>query len=353
MADDRLIVALDVSTMDAVKEIVLSLGDSVSFYKVGMELFYAEGAKTIRFLQEQNKQVFLDLKLHDIPNTVAHGVASLTRLGASLITLHGQGGPVMMKAAVEAARESGKELGVERPKLLAITALTSFDDESWTAIGGQLPISDQVIRLAKLAKDCGMDGVVCSALEAKMIREACGDDFLIVTPGIRPSFATTDDQKRVAQHPKYTEKLCKELAERFRDQNVELVIGPMTGGILLAHEVGKALGTRAIFTEREKGIMTLRRGFKIEPGTRVLIVEDIVTTGGSVQEVVNVVNQSGGEIVGVGLLVNRSGGKAEFGVPHEKVQALLNLEVPTYKPEECPLCKDGVAMTERGSKHIK
>ena len=156
MADDRLIVALDVSTMDAVKEIVLSLGESVSFYKVGMELFYAEGAKTIRFLQEQNKQVFLDLKLHDIPNTVAHGVASLTRLGASLITLHGQGGPVMMKAAVEAARESGKELGVERPKLLAITALTSFDDESWTAIGGQLPISDQVIRLAKLAKDLSL-----------------------------------------------------------------------------------------------------------------------------------------------------------------------------------------------------
>ena len=99
--------------------------------------------------------------------------------------------------------------------------------------------------------------------------------------------------------------------------------------------------------------MTLRRGFRIEPGTRVLIVEDIVTTGGSVQEVVNVVNQSGGEIVGVGLLVNRSGGKAEFGVPQEKVQALLNLEVPTYKQDECPLCKDGVAMTERGSKHIK
>ena len=198
MADDRLIVALDVSTMDAMKEIVTSLGDAVSFYKVGMELFYAEGEQTVRYLQEQNKQVFLDLKLHDIPNTVAHGVSSLTRLGANLITMHGQGGPVMMKAAVQAARETAEQLGVERTKLLASTVLTSFDDEAWTSTGGQLPISDQVIRLAKLAKECGMDGVVCSALEAKMIREACGDDFLIVTPGIRPSFAATDDQKRIA-----------------------------------------------------------------------------------------------------------------------------------------------------------
>lgn len=198
MADDRLIVALDVSTMDAMKEIVTSLGDAVSFYKVGMELFYAEGEQTVRYLQEQNKQVFLDLKLHDIPNTVAHGVSSLTRLGANLITMHGQGGPVMMKAAVQAARETAEQLGVERAKLLAITVLTSFDDEAWTSTGGQLPISDQVIRLAKLAKECGMDGVVCSALEAKMIREACSDDFLIVTPGIRPSFAATNDQKRIA-----------------------------------------------------------------------------------------------------------------------------------------------------------
>ena len=198
MADDRLIVALDVSTMDAMKSIVSSLGDSVSFYKVGMELFYAEGDQTVRYLQEHGKHVFLDLKLHDIPNTVAHGVSSLTRLGANLITIHGQGGPIMMKAAAEAARESAEKLGIERPKLLAITVLTSFDDESWTSIGGQLPIADQVIRLAKLAKESGMDGVVCSALEAKMIRDACGPDFLIVTPGIRPSLAATNDQKRIA-----------------------------------------------------------------------------------------------------------------------------------------------------------
>lgn len=198
MADDRLIVALDVSTMDAMKSIVSSLGDSVSFYKVGMELFYAEGDQTVRYLQDQGKHVFLDLKLHDIPNTVAHGVSSLTRLGANLITIHGQGGPIMMKAAAQAARESAEQLGIERPKLLAITVLTSFDDEAWTSIGGQLPISDQVIRLAKLAKESGMDGVVCSALEAKMIREACGPNFLIVTPGIRPSFSATNDQKRIA-----------------------------------------------------------------------------------------------------------------------------------------------------------
>ena len=130
-------------------------------------------------------------------------------------------------------------------------------------------------------------------------------------------------------------------------------MGPMTGGILLAHEVGKALGTRAIFTEREKGKMTLRRGFRIEPGERVLIVEDIVTTGGSVKEVVDVVKAAGGDIVGVGLLVDRSGGKAEFGVPQKDIQALLHLTVPTYEPAACPLCAAGTALTERGSHHLK
>lgn len=198
MADDRIIVALDVSTMAAMKDIVSTLGNSVSYYKVGMELFYAEGEQTVRYLQDHGKKVFLDLKLHDIPNTVAHGVSSLTRLGANLITIHGQGGPLMMKRAVEAAKETTDKLGIERPKLLAITVLTSFDDETWSKTGGQLPIADQVIRLATLAKESGMDGVVCSPLEAKMIRQACGPDFLIVTPGVRPSFATSDDQKRIA-----------------------------------------------------------------------------------------------------------------------------------------------------------
>ena len=120
----------------------------------------------------------------------------------------------------------------------------------------------------------------------------------------------------------------------------------MTGGILLAHEVGKALGTRAIFTERVNGKMAFRRGFALEKNERVLIVEDVVTTGGSVKEVVDVVKSEGAIPVGIGLLVDRSGGKADFGgVPHK---ALLNLDVKAYKPEECPLCRDNVPMTKRG-----
>lgn len=149
----------------------------------------------------------------------------------------------------------------------------------------------------------------------------------------------------VLQHPNYTEMLCKELAKRFADDKVELTIGPVTGGILLAHEVGKALGTRAIFTERENGVMTLKRGFTIEPGTRVLVVEDIVTTGGSVQEVLSVVKEKGGIPVGVGILVDRSGGKVDFAV---KTESLLKLDVPTYQEDSCPLCKDGKSFTKRG-----
>ncbi len=150
----------------------------------------------------------------------------------------------------------------------------------------------------------------------------------------------------VLQHPDYTEKLCRELASRFKDDRIETVVGPMTGGILLAHETGKALGTRAIFTERENGRMTFRRGFSLSPGERVLIVEDIVTTGGSVREVIDVVREAGGVPVAVGMLVDRSGGKADFSpVPH---QALLHLAVETFTAEDCPLCKKGVPMTKRG-----
>ena len=149
----------------------------------------------------------------------------------------------------------------------------------------------------------------------------------------------------VLQHPAYTERLCKEIARRFESDKIELVVGPVTGGLLLSHEVGKALGTRAIFTERENGKMVLKRGFEIPQGARVLVVEDVVTTGGSVREVMETVREHGGVIAGVGLLVDRSGGRADCGV---RTEALVHLTVETYTAQDCPLCKEGKPFTKRG-----
>ena len=171
------------------------------------------------------------------------------------------------------------------------------------------------------------------------------DGHFLLTSGLHsPHYV---EKFNVLQQPKYTEKLCQAMAEKFKDAHIETVVGPMTGGILLAHETGKALGTRAIFTERVDGKMTFRRGFSLQEGERCLIVEDIVTTGGSIKEVIEVVKAHGGIPVAVSMLVDRSGGKANFGdVP---CTALLHMNVETYKPEECPMCKQGLAMTKRGS----
>ena len=171
------------------------------------------------------------------------------------------------------------------------------------------------------------------------------DGHFLLTSGLHsPHYV---EKFNVLQQPKYTEKLCQAMAEKFKNANIETVVGPVTGGILLAHETGKALGTRAIFTERVDGKMTFRRGFTLHEGERCLIVEDIVTTGGSIKEVIEVVKAHGGIPVAVSMLVDRSGGKANFGdVP---CTALLHMDVETYKPEECPLCKQGVPMTKRGS----
>ena len=171
------------------------------------------------------------------------------------------------------------------------------------------------------------------------------DGHFLLTSGLHsPHYV---EKFNVLQHPKYTEQLCQAMAEKFKDAKIETVVGPVTGGIILAHETGKALGTRAIFTERVDGKMTFRRGFSLHEGERVLIVEDIVTTGGSIKEVIDVVKSYNAIPVAVSMLVDRSGGKADFGdVP---ATALLKMNVETYKPEECPLCKQGIPMTKRGS----
>jgi orotidine-5'-phosphate decarboxylase len=198
MADDRIITALDVHSLADMKALVELLGDNISFYKVGMELFYSAGPDTVRYLKSQGKKVFLDLKVHDIPNTVGQSLRALTRLGADLMTIHGTGGRAMMTAAAEAVRDEAARLGIDRPHLLAVTVLTSFDETGWQEIGGSLPVAQTVQQIATLAKAAGIDGVVSSPHEAEIIRKTCGRDFLIVTPGIRPSFAQTNDQKRIA-----------------------------------------------------------------------------------------------------------------------------------------------------------
>lgn len=197
MAESRLIVALDYPGFEEMKETVEKLGDSISHYKVGMELYYSAGPAAIRYLTEQGKQVFLDLKLHDIPNTVAGSSAALTRLGVFMFNVHASGGQAMMSAAVESSTKQAQQLGIKRPLLIAVTVLTSINQKEWTNLGHTAVIAEQVVHLAVLAKESGMDGVVASAQEAAAIRQACGPEFHIVTPGIRPVWAAVNDQSRI------------------------------------------------------------------------------------------------------------------------------------------------------------
>lgn len=197
-ADDRIIVALDFPTAEAAQAVVTELGDAVSYYKVGMELFYAAGPEMLKFLKANGKKVFLDLKLQDIPNTVAKSLAVLTGLGANIMNVHAVGGAKMMREAVASVHAEAQRLNIECPKLIAVTVLTSMDDEQWAQLNYAKPIAQEVVELAKLAKASGMDGVVASPQEAAAIRQACGQEFLIVTPGVRPQGSATNDQSRIA-----------------------------------------------------------------------------------------------------------------------------------------------------------
>jgi len=196
--DNRLIVALDFADMDKVQRLVAELGDAVGHYKVGMELFYAVGGEAVRFLRAAGKEVFLDLKLHDIPNTVSQSAKVLSWLGATMVNVHASGGLAMMKGAATAAVEAAATNGRPRPKLIAVTVLTSMDDTEWARLNCALPIGVQALRLAEMAREAGLDGVVASPQEAAVIRAACGPEFLIVTPGVRPAGSAVNDQSRVA-----------------------------------------------------------------------------------------------------------------------------------------------------------
>ncbi|MBZ5515257.1 MAG: orotate phosphoribosyltransferase [Acidobacteriia bacterium] len=154
----------------------------------------------------------------------------------------------------------------------------------------------------------------------------------------------------VLQHPRVAEQLCSELAAKLRDLCPVVVAAPALGGVIVSHEVARALGARALFTERQEGVMTLRRGFSLAPGEPTLVVEDVVTTGLSTRETIRAVEQAGGKVVGVGALIDRSGGKADLGLPKT---ALVTLNVQNYEPSECPLCKAGIPAVKPGSRSKK
>jgi len=185
---DRLIVALDLPGVDAAEAMVARLGDSVTFYKVGYQLAFAGGLPLVRKLADQGKKVFLDLKLHDIGNTVARGVESIVKLAPTFLTVHAY--PQTMKAAVEARAGSGL-------KILAVTVLTSYDDDDLHSAGYRFGVSDLVEARAQQAQALGVDGLVCSPGEAADMRKTVGHQMRLVTPGVRPSGSASGDQKRI------------------------------------------------------------------------------------------------------------------------------------------------------------
>jgi orotidine-5'-phosphate decarboxylase len=188
----RLIVALDVSSAAEAKRIVQQVGDSAQIFKVGKQLFTAEGPQLVRDLTASGRKVFLDLKFHDIPNTVSGAVSEAAKLGVSMLTVHASGGSKMLKAAAEASASS-----MSKPLVLAVTVLTSLSDADLAELSVAVDVKTQVLRLAKLAVKAGCGGVVASAQEARQLRNELGTGFAIVTPGVRPAGASVGDQARV------------------------------------------------------------------------------------------------------------------------------------------------------------
>lgn len=196
-AKQRLIFALDVDDYAVAEKWVSQLQENVGLFKIGKQLFTKCGPQVVQMVREHGGEVFLDLKYHDIPNTVAKAAVEACKLGVKMFNVHALGGLEMMQKTVAEVDAYCASAEIERPIMLAVTILTSSTEETLRAVGIDRPVTEMVPRLAKLAQDAGFDGVVASPQEAELIRAACGENFQIVTPGVRPSFAAMDDQKRV------------------------------------------------------------------------------------------------------------------------------------------------------------
>jgi orotidine-5'-phosphate decarboxylase len=233
-AADRIFCAVDTTEMGTARDLCRQLAGLVGGVKLGLEFFVAHGPAGVRtVIGEDGPPLFLDLKLHDIPNTVAGGVRAALDLKPAFMTIHASGGPAMMRAAVEAAAQAGSQ----RPKILGVTVLTSMDDGDLDSVGQRTPVAEQVVRLATVAQQSGLDGVICSPNEVKALRQACGPDFVLMVPGIRPAWAALGDQKRVMTP-----------AEALAAGADHLVIGrPITG------DTNPAAAARRIVQEIEGG----------------------------------------------------------------------------------------------------
>jgi len=193
----QIFVAVDTTDLAAAAAQTAATDGVIPGIKLGLEFFAAHGPDGVRAVRSGNRPLFLDLKLHDIPNTVAGAARAVTPLRPTLLTVHASGGAAMLRTALDAAGDAAAKAGITRPRIVGVTVLTSLAESDLDAVGQRGPIADQARRLAALAKSCGLDGVVCSAHEIAALRAECGDGFLLVVPGIRPAWAAAGDQKRV------------------------------------------------------------------------------------------------------------------------------------------------------------
>lgn len=202
----KLIVALDVNNINIAESLINSLITQVHIYKIGAYLFTAYGPEVIKMIRNKGGKVFLDLKYHDIPSTVANAVTEATKLGVWGMTVHTSGGFSMLKETVKAARETAEKLQIDKPLILGVTVLTSLREKDLDEMGINREVEKQVKRLAVMAQNAGLDGVIASAQEIELVRKNCGKDFIIATPGIRSKDAAVDDQKRVLTPQEAIEK---------------------------------------------------------------------------------------------------------------------------------------------------